>query len=99
MLQAEYPKCFVEGGAKLLQGFVDENLYDEIRIITNENMIIGDGLSAPVFSNHELELVQEFALENDKIRILNILFPIINIMLSSSHRALKEEKIKATLLL
>jgi len=41
----------VEGGAKLLQSFMDENLYDEIRIITNENMKIGNGLNAPLITS------------------------------------------------
>lgn len=38
----------VEGGAKLLQSFIDESLYDEARIITNEDLAVENGLSAPV---------------------------------------------------
>lgn len=42
----------VEGGAKLLQSFIDEGLWDEARIICNEELIAGNGLSAPVLKNH-----------------------------------------------
>jgi diaminohydroxyphosphoribosylaminopyrimidine deaminase/5-amino-6-(5-phosphoribosylamino)uracil reductase len=41
----------VEGGAKLLQSFINERFYDEIRIITNENLVVDDGLDAPTFSS------------------------------------------------
>lgn len=44
----------VEGGAQLLQSFIDAGLWDEARVITNESMVIGDGLSAPVLSSHQL---------------------------------------------
>jgi len=48
----------VEGGADLLQSFINENKWDEARIITNETLRIGEGLSAPdlkhfVFVNKE----------------------------------------------
>ena len=41
----------IEGGAKLLQSFIDVCLLDEARIITNKQMIIEDGLDAPVLHN------------------------------------------------
>jgi diaminohydroxyphosphoribosylaminopyrimidine deaminase/5-amino-6-(5-phosphoribosylamino)uracil reductase len=37
----------VEGGVKLLQSFIDEDLWDEARIITNEQMVIEEGIDAP----------------------------------------------------
>jgi diaminohydroxyphosphoribosylaminopyrimidine deaminase/5-amino-6-(5-phosphoribosylamino)uracil reductase len=37
----------VEGGAHLLQSFIDADAWDEARIITNKSMIIPDGLSSP----------------------------------------------------
>jgi len=37
----------VEGGASLLQSFINANCWDEARIITNEALIIEQGLSAP----------------------------------------------------
>ncbi len=44
----------IEGGAKLLQSFIDENLWDEARVITNEQLAIGNGLSAPLLKNENL---------------------------------------------
>lgn len=41
----------VEGGAWLLQSFLDEGLWDEARIITNTKMTIHHGLPAPVAEN------------------------------------------------
>lgn len=38
----------VEGGARLLHSFIEQNLWDEARIITNTEMNIGAGLPAPV---------------------------------------------------
>src|SRR5439155_7773059 len=45
----------VEGGARLLQSFIDEEVWDEARVITNEELYLGDGLPARVFSNVVLE--------------------------------------------
>jgi len=44
----------VEGGAKLLQSFIDEGFWDEARIITNEQLAIGNGLQAPLLKNQIL---------------------------------------------
>ncbi|MBL7725132.1 MAG: bifunctional diaminohydroxyphosphoribosylaminopyrimidine deaminase/5-amino-6-(5-phosphoribosylamino)uracil reductase RibD [Chitinophagaceae bacterium] len=38
----------VEGGATLLQSFIDEGAWDEVRKIENEKLITGGGLPAPV---------------------------------------------------
>jgi diaminohydroxyphosphoribosylaminopyrimidine deaminase/5-amino-6-(5-phosphoribosylamino)uracil reductase len=37
----------VEGGAKLLQSFIDEGMWDEARIITNETLHVENGLPSP----------------------------------------------------
>ncbi len=55
----------VEGGARLLQTFIDEGLWDEARIISNGQLKIGNGLSAPVLSESIRET--EMTLLNDKI--------------------------------
>jgi diaminohydroxyphosphoribosylaminopyrimidine deaminase / 5-amino-6-(5-phosphoribosylamino)uracil reductase len=44
----------IEGGAQLLQSFIDEGIWDEARIITNEELIIGSGLPAPVLKKYQL---------------------------------------------
>lgn len=48
----------VEGGAKLLQSFIDAGLWDEARVISNMEMVIGEGLAAPVLKN-ETRLIEE----------------------------------------
>jgi riboflavin biosynthesis pyrimidine reductase len=37
----------VEGGATLLQSFIDQGLWDEARVITNNDLNIPDGLPSP----------------------------------------------------
>jgi len=49
--QMNIQSVLVEGGARLLQSFIDENAWDEARIITNEKLYIGEGLPAPLLSN------------------------------------------------
>jgi len=49
LYQLKILSVIVEGGAKLLQSFIDENMWDEARVITNEELIIRNGLGAPQF--------------------------------------------------
>jgi diaminohydroxyphosphoribosylaminopyrimidine deaminase / 5-amino-6-(5-phosphoribosylamino)uracil reductase len=44
----------VEGGAAVLQLFINAGLWDEARIITNTALVIGEGLAAPVLQQHRL---------------------------------------------
>jgi diaminohydroxyphosphoribosylaminopyrimidine deaminase/5-amino-6-(5-phosphoribosylamino)uracil reductase len=44
----------VEGGARLLQSFIDEGYWDEARVITNNDLEIPGGLAAPVLTGGEL---------------------------------------------
>ncbi|MGN6532977.1 MAG: bifunctional diaminohydroxyphosphoribosylaminopyrimidine deaminase/5-amino-6-(5-phosphoribosylamino)uracil reductase RibD, partial [Ginsengibacter sp.] len=44
----------VEGGTKTLQSFIDTGLWDEARVITNENMVIENGIAAPEIKNFSL---------------------------------------------
>lgn len=48
LYQLKIQSVIVEGGAKLLQSFIDEGMWDEARIITNRQLAIGNGLPAPV---------------------------------------------------
>lgn len=41
----------VEGGAQLLQAFIDENAWDEARVITNHKFSIGQGVPGPLLKN------------------------------------------------
>lgn len=40
----------VEGGTQLLQSFINENLWNEARIITNEKLYVQNGVAAPKLS-------------------------------------------------
>lgn len=51
LYQLKIQSVLVEGGAKLLQSFIDSQLCDELRIITNETMVIPEGIASPVFNN------------------------------------------------
>jgi diaminohydroxyphosphoribosylaminopyrimidine deaminase/5-amino-6-(5-phosphoribosylamino)uracil reductase len=57
----------VEGGATLLQSFIDDGLWDEARIITNTGLIIGNGIAAPVFTT--ITVLEEKSIDNDRIQI------------------------------
>lgn len=39
----------IEGGQKLLQSFIQSGHWDEVRIITNQELIISSGINAPTF--------------------------------------------------
>ncbi len=49
--QLNIQSILVEGGAKTLQSFIDGDIWDEVRVITNEFLLVGDGLSAPQLRN------------------------------------------------
>ncbi len=65
--QLNIQSVLVEGGAKLLQSFIDARLWDEARIISNEELMINNaclpdrqGLSAPLLTN-------DFKINEEKI--------------------------------
>lgn len=51
LYQLNIQSVIVEGGARLLQSFIDEELWDEARIITNQHLVVANGLAAPQLSN------------------------------------------------
>ena len=55
----------IEGGAKLLQSFIDKQLWDEARVITNQDLMVNEGLNAPAFSG---ELIEEEKIFSDSIQ-------------------------------
>ncbi|MFZ1453804.1 MAG: bifunctional diaminohydroxyphosphoribosylaminopyrimidine deaminase/5-amino-6-(5-phosphoribosylamino)uracil reductase RibD [Ferruginibacter sp.] len=65
LYKLQLQSVLVEGGAKLLQTFIDENLWDEARVISNEQLTIGNGLNAPVLKSNTL--YEEQKLQNDTI--------------------------------
>ncbi len=71
MMEALYESAIqsvlVEGGARLLQSFIDAGVWDETRVITNPQLIIGNGLPAPVLK--AAVKVNEVKLHNDIIEM------------------------------
>lgn len=57
----------VEGGAQLLQSFINEGLWDEARVITNEELLVEHGLSAPALFNQSL--ISEQQVLSDAIKV------------------------------
>jgi diaminohydroxyphosphoribosylaminopyrimidine deaminase/5-amino-6-(5-phosphoribosylamino)uracil reductase len=47
LYQLKIQSVLVEGGARLLQSFIDEGLWDEIRMITGNETVVAAGLPAP----------------------------------------------------
>ncbi len=45
----------IEGGAALLQSFIDDQLYDEIRVITNTTLRLPGGFASPKFKKAALK--------------------------------------------
>ncbi|HUR11260.1 MAG TPA: dihydrofolate reductase family protein, partial [Flavitalea sp.] len=50
----------VEGGQKVLQSFIDEDIWDEAYVITNTEMYSGQGIKAPSLQNCRPLNEQEF---------------------------------------
>jgi diaminohydroxyphosphoribosylaminopyrimidine deaminase/5-amino-6-(5-phosphoribosylamino)uracil reductase len=57
----------IEGGAKLLQSFIDKNLWDEARIFTG-NKWLGEGIKSPALKN--FEVVSDEEIEEDQLTIM-----------------------------
>ncbi|SJZ47136.1 bifunctional diaminohydroxyphosphoribosylaminopyrimidine deaminase/5-amino-6-(5-phosphoribosylamino)uracil reductase RibD [Sediminibacterium ginsengisoli] len=64
--QLQLTSLIVEGGSTLLQQFIKQGIWDEARIITNEQLVIGKGLKAPQLTDAWLES-EEKSL-SDRIR-------------------------------
>lgn len=65
LYQQNIQSILVEGGAALLQSFIDNNCWDEARVVTNTQMLAGDGLAAPVLPHSKL--INEQAIQSDHI--------------------------------
>jgi diaminohydroxyphosphoribosylaminopyrimidine deaminase/5-amino-6-(5-phosphoribosylamino)uracil reductase len=65
LYRLDIQSVLVEGGAKLLQSFIDEGLWDEARVIKNQGLITGDGLRSPVLEKAILAASDE--LYSDRI--------------------------------
>jgi diaminohydroxyphosphoribosylaminopyrimidine deaminase / 5-amino-6-(5-phosphoribosylamino)uracil reductase len=54
LYQLKIQSVLVEGGGRLLQSFIDEDYWDEARVITNNDLEIPGGLAAPVLKDARL---------------------------------------------
>jgi diaminohydroxyphosphoribosylaminopyrimidine deaminase/5-amino-6-(5-phosphoribosylamino)uracil reductase len=75
LYQLRIQSVLVEGGARLLQSFIDEGIWDEARIIKNvahpdiigKELIINNGLKAPKLLN--AKKIAEEKMLSDTIKI------------------------------
>lgn len=65
LYQMKIQSVIVEGGARLLQSFIDDGIWDEARIIKNEKLIINNGLAAPQLTAQNAR--QELKILNDVV--------------------------------
>jgi diaminohydroxyphosphoribosylaminopyrimidine deaminase/5-amino-6-(5-phosphoribosylamino)uracil reductase len=63
LYRLQIQSVIVEGGAKLLQSFINSGYWDEASVITNTQLSIPDGLNGPSLNNDEL-LKEETVLDN-----------------------------------
>ena len=68
LYQKQIQSVIVEGGSILLQSFIDEDMWDEARVISNSQLTIGNGLVAPVLKNDIL--LSEQKIKNDTISFI-----------------------------
>ena len=57
--QLNIQSVLVEGGAKLLQSFIDVDIWDEVRTLTNESLFVNEGLPVP-------ELIKAVQISEEK---------------------------------
>ena len=67
LYQLNIQSVLIEGGTRLLQSFINENMFDEIRIITNTSLQTSNGIPAPVAAN--LQLKEKLQLQSDTISL------------------------------
>ena len=60
MYDLQIQSLIVEGGGILLQSFIDAGLWDEARIICNEELIIENGIKAPVLKKAMLQKREKY---------------------------------------
>jgi diaminohydroxyphosphoribosylaminopyrimidine deaminase/5-amino-6-(5-phosphoribosylamino)uracil reductase len=65
--QLNIQSILIEGGNKLAESFINESLWDEARVIENNELIIQNGLRAPLLTNHQFICSQTIA--NDTVSI------------------------------
>jgi len=68
LYQMKILSVMIEGGAKLIQSFVDEGMWDEARVITNSGLISqGPSVASPILA--DAKIVGEEKILDDVIRV------------------------------
>jgi diaminohydroxyphosphoribosylaminopyrimidine deaminase/5-amino-6-(5-phosphoribosylamino)uracil reductase len=70
LYKLQLQSVIIEGGAKLLQSFIDENAWDEARVITNTDMKIGEGINAPILQ-HQKPVKEENIRKDNIVYFIN----------------------------
>lgn len=65
LYESNIQSVLVEGGSKLLQSFINNNLWDEARVIMNTVLRTGTGIAAPVMNDPVIATEQQ--IQNDHI--------------------------------
>jgi diaminohydroxyphosphoribosylaminopyrimidine deaminase/5-amino-6-(5-phosphoribosylamino)uracil reductase len=65
LFKSHINSVIIEGGAKTLQSFIDENLWDEARVFTGTNEF-KEGIKAPEFNG---QLISEEKIISDSLKI------------------------------
>ena len=65
--QLKIQSVLVEGGAQLLQSFINSGIWDEARVITNITLTCQNGLRGPVLQS--AGFTEEVSIESDRISI------------------------------
>jgi diaminohydroxyphosphoribosylaminopyrimidine deaminase/5-amino-6-(5-phosphoribosylamino)uracil reductase len=60
LYENEIQSVLIEGGPKTLKSFINANLWNEARIITNEKMIIENGIDAPEMKGFMLKKQEKY---------------------------------------
>ena len=66
LYQMKILSVMIEGGAKLIQSFIDEGTWDEARVITNKTLILHSGVPSPILTDASIKLEEQF--EGDLIK-------------------------------
>jgi diaminohydroxyphosphoribosylaminopyrimidine deaminase/5-amino-6-(5-phosphoribosylamino)uracil reductase len=69
LYQMKIQSVIVEGGTRLLQSFIDEKMWDEVRKIKNEELKINNGLAAPELEIRNAD--EEIRILGDTIKFYN----------------------------
>lgn len=59
LYQLKIQSVLIEGGARLLQSFIDQHYWDEARVITNKQLMIENGINAPELKNSSLDSINK----------------------------------------